>query len=859
MIRDHSTEVTPLAYLERMLFEDLAAIWAEIKKPSGFEQARTSDFFEIVVVGLPSKIVESARFTVAVNSLRKSLENELLPKSYSRDIPFDGLPFYAKNVWKTILSSAELDIPSQKEMVANYRCDEMRIAVLAAVTPRLHQFLAKNALDSASGRRVVVAAIQAAAQLFHRDAWRYQAINQSSPSTSTTTSSTPAERVNANEKENRVIRGAYETKFQQLVDSIFKELEKPIEKLLNTKRQELCLRARDALIAVCARNVSREHTMKDGRPLTEFWATLPDMLKKWREVHVKEMTVLIDDCCGYDFELDLIPIDPGPASRKALSNPSSSSVDASPDELFAQALARVAAESSSNATTPRDDFIGEGGIGGGGTNCSYDNENKDHTEQEESGKGKRRIRHTFNSDIVLMTLLENLQELETNVANKEFDALKNYLKEIECDRLRKELEALYLMENLSQKALWAEASEVVRRSLPDVHAKYHKVLQSLTDLVKGNASRSEATQIDAALPAPPALPAASGGSAGLGAGVAAEGGAVLRAGSQHEQPREGLTNLAANEGVNRLLRSASTESKPEGARKREDTALLLEADLVQLVIVGLRDSLLGRLDWLPGHIHERFKLFFEVDDNKVPNLWAALSQRQISQLYIKAKKEAERLLPCLHTFAIQLSVDDIFRNCRTATVDNGTATVDNENENETENESKREIEEVLESARQLPLVTESKALEIEHIAARRMLKSCQEAQFIQATGGRAASPAWWWWGLLIILGWNEAMAILRSPVFLLVSVTAAAVLGAAYYTQNLHLVAHMARTGCSLALGFVLPVLNSLQQSSTDAARVIRPSDLDDSALHDSALRSNAHSRRTSRSSSDGDVGTTGQ
>lgn len=51
---------------------------------------------------------------------------------------------------------------------------------------------------------------------------------------------------------------------------------------------------------------------------------------------------------------------------------------------------------------------------------------------------------------------------------------------------------------------------------------------------------------------------------------------------------------------------------------------------------------------------------------------------------------------------------------------------------------------VMSGACSMPLFTQAKIVEINKIAAQRMLKACQEAQFIQASGGKITTPAWWW-------------------------------------------------------------------------------------------------------------------
>ncbi len=42
-------------------------------------------------------------------------------------VPSDGFPHYALQVWESIKNNSDLNLPSQKEMLATYRCDEISV------------------------------------------------------------------------------------------------------------------------------------------------------------------------------------------------------------------------------------------------------------------------------------------------------------------------------------------------------------------------------------------------------------------------------------------------------------------------------------------------------------------------------------------------------------------------------------------------------------------------------------------------------------------------------------------------------------------------------------------------------------
>ncbi|KAJ6241989.1 protein sey1 [Anaeramoeba flamelloides] len=58
----------------------------------------------------------------------KNKENKfyVFKPEYKRGIPADGLPEYLSNIWQTIQDNKIINIPSQKELVALYRCEEIK-------------------------------------------------------------------------------------------------------------------------------------------------------------------------------------------------------------------------------------------------------------------------------------------------------------------------------------------------------------------------------------------------------------------------------------------------------------------------------------------------------------------------------------------------------------------------------------------------------------------------------------------------------------------------------------------------------------------------------------------------------------
>lgn len=166
VIRDH-IGVTPLANLQNTLIQDLSKLWSTISKPTGLEASRIEDYFDFAFVALPHKILQPEKFEEAVTKLstrfkegysdpRKSglIDETTAPiflPQYHRRIPADGFPAYAEGVWDQIVSNKDLDLPTQQELLAQFRCDEISREVLVAFDEQITPLEDKQADAARAG------------------------------------------------------------------------------------------------------------------------------------------------------------------------------------------------------------------------------------------------------------------------------------------------------------------------------------------------------------------------------------------------------------------------------------------------------------------------------------------------------------------------------------------------------------------------------------------------------------------------------------------------------------------------------------------------------------------------------------
>ncbi|KAG9919959.1 root hair defective 3 GTP-binding protein, partial [Aureobasidium melanogenum] len=174
VIRDH-IGTTPLSNLRQTLLADLTRIWSTLSKPPGLENSKIEDYFDFAFTALPHKILQPEQFVESVAKLgsrfregQKSsrtnpfsdeqAEPILLPE-YHRRIPADGFSMYAGNIWEQIDSNKDLDLPTQQELLAQFRCDEIAREVLVAFDEVITPLESKQADAAKSGSPSVLSGL----------------------------------------------------------------------------------------------------------------------------------------------------------------------------------------------------------------------------------------------------------------------------------------------------------------------------------------------------------------------------------------------------------------------------------------------------------------------------------------------------------------------------------------------------------------------------------------------------------------------------------------------------------------------------------------------------------------------------
>lgn len=174
---------TPLANLEATIRTDLQRIWASLTKPESLVHAELGDFFDLGFATLPHKVLQAKEFDADILKLQRrfidrSDESYVFKTEYHKRIPIDGLPHYLEGVWEQIVQNKDLDLPTQQELLAQFRCDEIAttasLAFSSAMSALRAELDAGHVLESL-GNDMARHRSEALA-MFDKDASRYHQV-----------------------------------------------------------------------------------------------------------------------------------------------------------------------------------------------------------------------------------------------------------------------------------------------------------------------------------------------------------------------------------------------------------------------------------------------------------------------------------------------------------------------------------------------------------------------------------------------------------------------------------------------------------------------------------------------------------
>lgn len=126
------------------------------------------DYFDFAFAALPHKNFQQDKFVAEAEKLSTRFrdghrdassgslkgspaEGGIFLPEYHRRIPADGFSVYAEGVWDQIVNNKDLDLPTQQELLAQFRCDEISRQVLIGFDEAINPLEAEQARGVQSG------------------------------------------------------------------------------------------------------------------------------------------------------------------------------------------------------------------------------------------------------------------------------------------------------------------------------------------------------------------------------------------------------------------------------------------------------------------------------------------------------------------------------------------------------------------------------------------------------------------------------------------------------------------------------------------------------------------------------------
>ena len=152
VLRDFDSNVDDISKLKEGIMSDMIKIWNEIPKPEEFKDQPCSKYFKFEFITLAHKFYQTEKFNQGIEEIKDRLKRGKDDKKtganmnsifnlvdYDKNVPIDGFYKYCLDIWTNILNNKDLNIPGQKEMLARFKCEEIKMASLNLVEQKINE------------------------------------------------------------------------------------------------------------------------------------------------------------------------------------------------------------------------------------------------------------------------------------------------------------------------------------------------------------------------------------------------------------------------------------------------------------------------------------------------------------------------------------------------------------------------------------------------------------------------------------------------------------------------------------------------------------------------------------------------
>jgi hypothetical protein len=160
VLRDFDPNVDDLTKLKETIMNDMRKIWEEIPKPEQYKNKPCTEYFKFDFLALAHKFYQEEKFNEGIEGIKQKLKREKDDNktgnnpysmfslvNYEKNIPIDGFYDYALDMWTKILNNKDLNIPGQKEMLARFKCDEIKLMALSAVEQKINDLEISSSVE----------------------------------------------------------------------------------------------------------------------------------------------------------------------------------------------------------------------------------------------------------------------------------------------------------------------------------------------------------------------------------------------------------------------------------------------------------------------------------------------------------------------------------------------------------------------------------------------------------------------------------------------------------------------------------------------------------------------------------------
>jgi len=177
VIRDSSQSID---VIRKQVQKDLEMIWKGLTIPPHLAGKTFEDFFIFDIFTLSHLRLKKAEFMTEVNQLSQrfldsSCEKYIFSREMGKLIPGDSLSQYIRNVWDSIHNNKELNLPSQRRTLSNFRCEEFSSNAFSEFQKELNTQIIPQVVDKSFDKfgSISTDIVSKAIDLYNSESSRY--------------------------------------------------------------------------------------------------------------------------------------------------------------------------------------------------------------------------------------------------------------------------------------------------------------------------------------------------------------------------------------------------------------------------------------------------------------------------------------------------------------------------------------------------------------------------------------------------------------------------------------------------------------------------------------------------------------